>query len=384
MHEWNAAGWGTVVRSNSPTPSSEGNTINGSIPLGRFAGISVSAHWSAGLIAVVIGSTLHGLFGLHAAVIGTIAFLISILLHEFGHALTARRFGVETESIQLWALGGVARLSREPSSPKAEGWIAAAGPLTSVAIAVASLSAWWGFGADASNSEFVALLAWLGFTNAALALFNLLPGAPLDGGRIVKAVRWAMHGNRYRAMREAGRAGSVLGWTLAALGLGLMLRGESGFVLMAVGVFVAMNARVEMAVARVAERLDGVKVRDLTWFGVAAAGTDMDADSMLWDRRRLGMAGGVAVTDSFGRPQGIVLEDEMWAIPANQRPWVMLTQLMTPVDRIARAAPDENLTDVLPRLNPANPVVTVWQNGKLVGMVPPKKLRERLSGATGV
>ena len=362
----------------------EGNTINGSIPLGRFAGIAVSAHWSAGLIAIVIGSTLHGLFGLHAAVIGTIAFLISILLHEFGHALTARRFGVDTESIQLWALGGVARLSREPSSPKAEGWIAAAGPLTSVAIAVASLSAWWALGADASNSEFVALLAWLGFTNAALAIFNLLPGAPLDGGRIVKAVRWAMHGNRYRAMREAGRAGSVLGWTLAALGLGLMLRGESGFVLMAVGVFVAMNARVEMAVARVAERLDGVKVRDLTWFGVAAAGTDMDADSMLWDRRRLGMAGGVAVTDSFGRPQGIVLEDEMWAIPANQRPWVMLTQLMTPVDRIARAAPDENLTDVLPRLNPANPVVTVWQNGKLVGMVPPKKLRERLSGASGV
>jgi hypothetical protein len=150
---------------------------------------------------------------------------------------------------------------------------------------------------------------------------------------------------------------------------------------MAVGLFIAMNARVEMAVAGVAERLDGVKVRDLTWFGVAAAGTDMDADSMLWDRRRLGMAGGVAVTDGFGRPQGIVLEDEMWAIPADQRPWVMLTQLMTPVDRVARAAPDENLTDVLPRINPTNMVVTVWQEGKLVGMVPPKKLRERLAGA---
>jgi Zn-dependent protease len=364
-----------------PTPFTEGNDINGSIPLGRFAGISVSAHWSAGLIAIVIVGTLNGLFGLHAAVIGTIAFLISILLHEFGHALTARRFGVETESIQLWALGGVARLSREPATPKAEGWIAAAGPLTSVAIAVASLSAWWALGADTSNSEFVALLAWLGFTNATLALFNLLPGAPLDGGRIVKAVRWAMHGNRYRAMREAGRAGTVVGWTLAVVGLGLMLRGESGFVLMAVGLFIAMNARVEMAVAGVAERLDGVKVRDLTWFGVAAAGTDMDADSMLWDRRRLGMAGGVAVTDRFGRPQGIVLEDEMWAIPADQRPWVMLTQLMTPVDRVARAAPDENLTDVLPRINPNNMLVTVWQEGKLVGMVPPRKLRERLAGA---
>ena len=150
---------------------------------------------------------------------------------------------------------------------------------------------------------------------------------------------------------------------------------------MVTGLFIAMNARVEMAVAAVAERLDGVKVRDLTWFGVAAAGTDMDADSMLWDRRRLGMAGGVAVTDRFGRPQGIVLEDEMWAVPADQRPWVMLTQLMVPLDRVAKATPDEDLSDVLPRLNPASPTVTVWQNGKLVGMVPPKRLRDRLAGS---
>jgi hypothetical protein len=164
----------------------------------------------------------------------------------------------------------------------------------------------------------------------------------------------------------------------------LLLDDAWGVGLLLTGLFIVVNAGVERAAAEIGGRLEGVKVRDLTWFGVAAAGTDMDADSMLWDRRRLGMAGGVAVTDSFGRPQGIVLEDEMWAIPANQRPWVMLTQLMTPVDRIARAAPDENLTDVLPRLNPANPVVTVWQNGKLVGMVPPKKLRERLSGASGV
>jgi hypothetical protein len=223
------------------------------------------------------------------------------------------------------------------------------------------------------------MLAWLGFINATLAIFNLLPGAPLDGGRILKSVRWAIHGNRYQAAREAGRAGGFIGWALAGLGLLLVMRSEPGVWLIVTGLFVAMNARVEMAVAAVAERLDGVKVRDLTWFGVAAAGTDMDADSMLWDRRRLGMAGGVAVTDRFGRPQGIVLEDEMWAVPADQRPWVMLTQLMVPLDRVAKAEPDEDLSDVLPRLNPAMPTVTVWQNGKLVGMVPPKKLRERLA-----
>ena len=143
------------------TRKREGTTINSSIPLGRFAGIGVRAHWSAALIAILIGSNLAGVIGIEAAIVGTIAFLVSILLHEFGHALTARRFGVATDSIQLWALGGVARLSREPSTPKAEGWIAVAGPLTSVAIAVATLGSWWALDGRASNSEFVALLAWL-------------------------------------------------------------------------------------------------------------------------------------------------------------------------------------------------------------------------------
>jgi hypothetical protein len=91
----------------------------------------------------------------------------------------------------------------------------------------------------------------------------------------------------------------------------------------------------------------------------------------------------VAVTDALGNPQGLVLEDELWAIPADERPWVMLTQMMLPFDRTARAAPDEDLVAVLPRLNPARPVVTVWEDDRLIGMVPPRRLRERL-GAAGL
>jgi Zn-dependent protease len=352
--------------------------MKASMSLGRIAGIRVNIHWSALLIAFLSGIYLVRLVSPAAVLVGTTGFLMSILLHEFGHALTARRFGIETESIQLFYLGGVARLSREPDSPKADGWIAAAGPLTSVALALAGIGSWWALGGRANDSDVTALLGWLGFTNALLAAFNLLPGAPLDGGRILKAARWAFHGSRYRAAREAGRAGQFLGWSIVAFGLVITARGQFGLMVVATGLFIALNARVEVATAEISERLDGVKVRDLTWFGVAAAGSDMDADSMLWDRRRLGMAGGVAVTDRFGRPQGIVLEDQMWAVPAEQRPWVMLTQLMVPFDRLARAAPDEDLSAVLPRLNPTRPMVTVWQNGKLVGLVSPKRLRDRL------
>jgi Zn-dependent protease len=353
--------------------------MNGSLSLGRIAGVQVKAHWSTLIVAVLVWHFLREVVSPSVALVGTFGFLASIVLHEFGHALTARRFGIETESIQIFVLGGVARLARHPDSPKAEGWIAAAGPLTSLGLAIAGIGSWWAVGGRDSGSEYASMLIWLGVINAVLAAFNLLPGAPLDGGRILKAARWAWHGNRYRAMREAGRAGQVLGWALVGLGLVWTLRGGFGLSWVLMGMFIALNARVEIASAAIGERLDGVTVGDLTWYGVAAAGTDMDADSMLWDRRRLGMAGGVAVTDGAGRPQGIVLEDEMWAVPAEQRPWVMLTQLMVPFDRVAQAAPDEELTSVLPRLNPARPMVTVWQNGKLVGLVSPKRLRDRLA-----
>ena len=215
--------------------------------------------------------------------------------------------------------------------------------------------------------------------NAALGVFNLLPGAPLDGGRIVKAVRWAQHGNRYRAMREAGIAGRVLGWALGGLGFGLLIYGEPGLWLALTGMFIAVNARAEIALADLGERLDGVRVGDLTWFGVAETDAEMDADSMIWQRSRLGGAGAVAVRGDNGELDGLVLEDQLWAVPVEQRPWVMLTSLMMPFNRLAQADPDDELASVLPKLNPLRPVVTVWRDGHLLGVIPPAILRQKLA-----
>lgn len=353
----------------------------GSFKLGKLFGIAVNMHWSVALIGMLLGASLGNEIGWLAAAVGVVGFLASILAHEFAHALTARRFGVGTQSIQLWALGGIARLDRESPSAKAEGWIAVAGPAASVSLGIVGVGAWLAAGAGDSASHYVALLGWLGLINLFLALFNLLPGAPLDGGRILKAVRWSRHGDRHRAAREAGRAGVVVGWLIAGLGFGLILRSQSGVWLMVTGLFIMLNAQVEISAARIGGRLAGVKVRDLTWFGVAQAGADMDADSMLWQRGRLGAAGGVAVVDEAGVPCGIVLEDELWAVPADQRPWVMLTQMMVPFERSAQADPDEELSTVLPRLNPRRPLVTVWRDGVLVGMVPPQRLRDQLMSA---
>lgn len=347
---------------------------SGSVSLGRYAGIPVRAHWSMTFIAAFFGWNLGMEYGIILGAIATVAFFGSILAHEFGHALVARRYGVQTESIDLWALGGVARLDREPPSPRADGLIAVAGPAVSLVLGIAAFGLGWALGSG--------VLAMIGLINLLLGIFNMFPGAPLDGGRLVRAVRWAQTGNKYRAMRDAGHAGRVLGWAIAGIGLILMVNGFSGSILFVLtGAFIALNARAEIMASYLGEQLDGVKVRDLTWFGIAQAGTDMDADSMIWQRQRLGSAGAVAVLDDDGKLDGLVMEEQLWAIPSDRRAMVMLTQLMVPMSKVAKASPDEDLASVLPRLNPLRPVLTVWNDEKLLGIIPPKRLKERLERA---
>jgi Zn-dependent protease len=345
----------------------------GSIRLGTYAGIPVRAHWSMGIVAVWFGVLLSVDLGIVGGIIATVAFFASILAHEFGHAMVARHYGVRTQSIDLWALGGVARLDRESPSPRADGLIAVAGPAVSLLLSIVALAASYGLQSN--------VLFWIGFVNGFLALFNMLPGAPLDGGRVLRAVRWARTGNKYRAMRDAGNAGRVLGWGMVGVGFVMMLNGQFGVFVMVTGLFIALNARAEIMTSYIAEQLDGVKVRDLTFFGIAQAGTDMDTDSMIDQRQRLGAAGAVAVVDENGELDGLVLEDQLWAVPFDRRPMVMLTQLMVPFNNLAKASLDEDLATVLPRLDPRRPVVTVWNDGKLLGIVHPKRLQERLEAA---
>lgn len=344
---------------------------SGSLSLGRYSGIPVRAHWSMALVAAFFGASLAATLGFLAGIAATAFFFLSILAHEFGHALVARRYGVNTESIDLWALGGVARLDRESPTPRADGLIAIAGPAVSLVIGVVGV----GLGIAVRSD----VLLWVGAINLLLAVFNMLPGAPLDGGRVLRAVRWSRTGSRYRGMRDAGHAGRLVGWSLGIIGVALMLNGMQGIFIAVTGVFIAMSAKAEIMASYVGEQLDGVKVRDLTWFGVAHAGNDMDADSMIDQRQRLGQAGAVALdANGDGRVDGLVLEDQLWAIPTEQRGMVMLTQLMTPFSTLAKAGPDDELSSVLPRLNPASPVVTVWNGDTLLGIVPAKRLAERI------
>ncbi len=356
---------------------------NGSFSLGKLAGIPFRIHWSVLLIAVFFGTGLAVPYGAVGAVAAIVAFLASIVAHELSHALVARRYGVHTESIQLWALGGVAKLDREAPTARAEGWIAVAGPLASVGVAAVALGTMAAALAAGFSGIPVQIVGWLGLVNLILAVFNMLPGAPLDGGRVLKAWRWGRHGDRFRASREAGNAGKAVGFSLVGVGVVMLLNGMPGLLLIVTGGFIALTAGAEIAAADVAQRLAGIRVRDLTWFGVAHAPMDTDADTMLWQRSRLGGAGVVAVEEPGGELAGVVSEEQLLSLPLERRQDVPLAALMLPFDRVAKADPDEELSAVLSRLNPAAPFVTVWREGKLLGVVPRSKLLNRLKSATG-
>ena len=239
-----------------------------SIRLGRIAGIKVGLSWTVLLVAGLITLTLANSILPIAApgfsdaaywVVGILTaggFLASILLHELGHSVVAEREGVRVDGITLWLLGGVARLRGEPQTPGAELRIAAAGPAVSVALAVGLFAAGWALSAFGLSSLLVAGVIWLGLINGVLALFNLLPFAPLDGGRITKALLWRRHGDRDRATITTAVAGRVGGYALIGLGLLQFLYiGGGGLWMAFIGWFVLGTARAEEAMARQRQRL---------------------------------------------------------------------------------------------------------------------------------
>ncbi|MGA2394023.1 MAG: M50 family metallopeptidase [Candidatus Lustribacter sp.] len=206
-------------------------TMLRAFPIGRLCGIRLDVHASwfpiYALVAVTIaGAGPVGAFGTIGAYgVGAAAALVlfaSVIVHELAHALTARAFGVQTRSIQLFLFGGVATLEAEPPTPLADALVALAGPALSAVVALAAFGAMHlvdrvvpGRYADAVAS----VLAYVTFANAVLAGFNLIPGYPMDGGRVLRALLWRLRGDRDRATATAALVGMGFGLSFAAAGL---------------------------------------------------------------------------------------------------------------------------------------------------------------------
>ncbi|TMR04230.1 site-2 protease family protein [Actinomadura soli] len=227
--------------------------------LGTILGIPVGMHWSVLVITALIADILARTVlpaadpaasaGTRWAVaaLGAVLFLASLAAHEFAHALVARRHGVRVGSVTLWMLGGVAELDDEPPDARADLRIAGVGPLTSAAAAVLFTGAAAAGAALDVAPVATASLSWLAAANALIAVFNLLPGAPLDGGRILRALLWRRRGDRTSASHAADRAGTTLGHAMIGGGLVIMLLVSwfNGLWLALVGWFIAGSARAE-------------------------------------------------------------------------------------------------------------------------------------------
>ena len=227
------------------------------IRLGTISGIDIGLHWSiaaigflvvSALTGTVLPSLVPGMTGaayLMAALATALLFLGSIVAHELGHSIVAQRNNIGVRGITLFALGGVASLEREPDDPGAAARIALAGPAVSVAVGVAALAASSVLGALGVGALTTAAIFWLGIINLALAVFNMIPALPLDGGRVLQAVLWKRTGERHQATISAAKLGRWLGWAIVAFGLWQFFQTGAGLWTALIGWFVVMSARAE-------------------------------------------------------------------------------------------------------------------------------------------
>jgi Zn-dependent protease len=203
------------------------------VKLGRIAGISIGLHYSWFLIAILSALSLAQHFRAvapewssaivwTAAVVTGLLFFATLLLHELAHSLLAKSRGLRVRAITLFALGGVSQIESEATDAKSEFSIAIAGPVTSVVIGLALLgSAWltgWKPGTEPATPV-VSVLVWLGYINFMLAVFNMIPGYPLDGGRVLRALIWWVTGNANRSTRLAAKVGQVIAFLFILSGL---------------------------------------------------------------------------------------------------------------------------------------------------------------------
>ncbi|MDT4894354.1 MAG: hypothetical protein QOE97_3389 [Pseudonocardiales bacterium] len=312
-------------------PSPQGQRPTGSvrsvIPLGRWGGVPVSARWST-LVVVALFAEILATTALPAAepgrsagaywavgIVTAFVFVLSVLAHELSHALTARHYGVGVRGITLWLLGGATEFDNEPASPRAEGVIAASGPAASIGLGVVSGVAAWAAPAGLGG----AALAWLAGVSVLLGVFNLLPGAPLDGGRVLHAVLWSRSGDRARADGVSTRAGQVLGYLLVALGIaGTLTVSTLGLWIALAGWTILIGASAERLTRR-AQAWNGLQAGQVMTPPAAVLSDWWTVDRVLPDLDRAEADAVVALIDFDSGATGALTVRELRQVPADAR-----------------------------------------------------------------
>ena len=332
------------------------------------------------------------------AVAATMLFFVSLLLHELGHALVARRHGIETAGIDLWLFGGVAKLSRDSRTPREEFQVAAAGPAVTALIvlaclAVAAIASRFGGVVDTASfrdvegTPAVALIGWLAAINLFLLAFNLIPAFPLDGGRIARAIAWRVTGDRNRGTRFSARLGQSFSWVLIGLGIAALVSGSivDGLWLALLGWFLGSAATGAVAGTRFSERLDGVTAGDVMDdhpVAIPADATALAAEDEYFLRYRWPW---FAVVDELGRFRGVIHEEQVQMAIRGGQPALKVAELvgLAGGDRstaVPRDTPVEQMLG-LEAVRKLGAVMVVDADERLCGVVTAEQLGRAVAAA---
>lgn len=364
-----------------------------SLRLGRFGGVGVGAHWSLAAVVVLVAyglarsrlpSDAPGHSTATYALVGgatAVGLIVAVLVHEIGHAVLARRAGLSVDGITLSWMGGVTRIEGDATGPGWEAAIAGIGPAASLLVAGAcAIGRAVAEGAGAS-SLLVAALGWLALINVSLAVFNLVPAAPLDGGRVLHAGLWKLTGDRWQATRITARIGMGFGVGVVAFSFLLFTRQRSGLqplLLAAVGYWLISSARAENQAGNVRQTLDGTTLSELMrpvgsapgWITVGAFIDGYDSARPGWVWLLEGWGGGY---------QAVVAGEAVRAVPPQQWGAVRPVDLSVPVTSVAGGHPGDDALASLARTG-GTQIILVVDGGRTVGAVLPSDVEALLLG----
>lgn len=363
------------------------------IRFGRIAGVEVRLNWSLLVVFWLVAWSLaavrfptqfpdyetqtYWIAGIATAII----FFASLLAHELSHALVARRAGVKVEGITLWLFGGVARFRGEAMTPGAELRIAAVGPATSLLIAGAFALIAFSLDATGIPDLVVGTAVWVGYINAILALFNLVPAFPLDGGRVLRAILWNRSKDRLAATRSAALAGRAFAYLLIGFGIAQFAFAAAlgGLWFAFLGWFLLGAAQAEESQSLLRGALKDVKVEDIMSPDPVAIPESITVESFIEDYAMSHRFSTFPVKNDSGAVVGLVTVGRIKQVPQEERSKINIRRVACSLEEVGVAGPDESAVAVLERMQTCSDGrALVLEDSRLLGIVSPRDVQRAL------